>query len=165
PSGSDGIRWKRRGTGSVVLSFRLDTPTAQLNSVHSRPRFRGAELQRESRIEAGSPQRGPRDASVAGCPSRGRAEEQGTGEGVDHADDGKKDHALPVVRYAGRRSGEILCFRLQELQDRKNQPLWKRGIRGSRQEGRNGHDRGVRNRRAKIPGAERRAAFQVQRGG
>src|SRR5215471_9817341 len=85
--------------------------------------------------------------------------------GVDHGAYGKKDHALPVVRYAGRGGGEILRFRVQEFEDRQDQPLWKRGIRGSRQEGGNGHDRGVRNRRAEIPRAERRPAFQVQRGG
>jgi hypothetical protein len=56
-------------------------------------------------------------------------------KGVDHADNGAKDHALPVVRYAGRRGGEILRFRVQEFEDRQDQPLWKRGIRGSRQEG------------------------------
>jgi hypothetical protein len=28
-------------------------------------------------------------------------------KGVDHAADGTKDHALPVVRYPGRRSSEI----------------------------------------------------------
>src|SRR5262245_42696998 len=167
--------------GRWRLGSWADTPDRTANSVHSRPRFRGDELQRESRTEAGSPQRGPRDASVAGCPSRGRAErgclesveeyhvESRSNEtdvkGVDHGAHGKKDHALPVVRYAGRRGGEILRFRLQEFQDRQDQPLWKRGIRGSRQEGRNGHDRGVRNRRAKIPGAERRPAVQVQRGG
>src|SRR6266568_1811163 len=59
---------------------------------------------------------------------------------------------------------EALRFRVQEFEDRQGQPLWKRGIRGSRQEGGNGDDRGVRTRRAKIPGAERRPAFQVQRG-
>src|SRR6516162_6539397 len=180
-SDGSGIGWKGGEPARERLSFRADTPDRTANSVHSRPRFRGGELQRESRTEAGSPQRGPRDASVAGCPSRGRAERgclESVGEyhlesrsnekdvkGVHHGAHGKKDHALPVVRYAGRRGGKILRFRVQEFEDRQDQPLWKRGIRGSRQEGRNGDDRGVRNRRAKVPGPERRAAFQVQRGG
>src|SRR5258705_3621827 len=64
-------------------------------------------------------------------------------KGADRADDDTKDHALPVVRYSGRRSGEILRLRFREFQDRKNQPLRKRGIRDSREEGGNGHDRGV----------------------
>src|SRR5712691_12364169 len=85
-------------------------------------------------------------------------------KGADHADDGTKDHALPVVRYPGRSGGEILRLRLQEFQDRKNQPLRKRGIRDSREEGGNGHDRGARDRRAKIRGPQWRPAFQVQRG-
>src|SRR5262245_8673621 len=94
---------------------------------------------------------------------RTASEQNVTGE--DHGAHREKNHAVPVVRYAGRRGGELLRFRVQEFEDRQDQPLWKRGIRGSRQEGRNGDDRGVRNRRAKVPGPERRAAFQVQRGG
>src|SRR5262245_37262287 len=46
-----------------------------MNSAHSRPRFRGGELQRESKAKLGPRNGGPRDASVAGCPARGRTEE------------------------------------------------------------------------------------------
>src|SRR6266496_2614589 len=87
------------------------------------------------------------------------------GKGVDRADDRAKDHAMPVVRHPSGGGGEVLRVRLQGFQDRKDQPLRKTGFRGPRQEGGNRHDRGVRNRRAKIPGAQRRPAVQVQRGG
>src|SRR5262245_63513854 len=46
-----------------------------MNSAHSRPRFRGGELHRESKAKLGPRNGGPRDASVAGCPARGRTEE------------------------------------------------------------------------------------------
>src|SRR4030081_1438895 len=84
--------------------------------------------------------------------------------GVDYANDRNTDHALPVVRFPGRGGGEVLCLGLQDLQDRKDQPLRERGLRGSRQEGGNRHDRRVRNRRAEIRGPQWRPAFQVHRG-
>src|ERR1700730_3405160 len=152
---TSGIEWKRRETAPAASRFRAETPTAQPTSVHSRPGFRGGELQREFRAEK---------AGVEEYHVESRSNEN-NGEGVNHGAHGKKDHALPVVRHASRRGGEILRFRVQEFEDRQDQPLWKRGIRGSRQEGGNGDDRGVRARRAKIPGAQRRPAFQVQRGG
>src|SRR5260370_7837544 len=149
---TSGIEWKRRGTAPAASRFRAETPTAQLNSVHSRTRLRGGELQRE--IQG----RGP---SVDEYHVESTSNENSV-EGVNHGAHRKEDHALPVVRYAGRRGGEILRFRLQEFEGRQDQPLWKRGIRGSRQEGGNGDDRGVRARRAEIPGAQRRSAFQLQ---
>jgi predicted 3-demethylubiquinone-9 3-methyltransferase (glyoxalase superfamily) len=47
---------------------------------------------------------------------------------VDHVDDSTKDHALPMVRFPGRRSGEILRLRLQEFQDRKISRYGKEGF-------------------------------------
>src|ERR1700730_4068802 len=115
---TSGIEWKRREPARAACRFRAETPTAQLNSVHSRPCFRGGELQREFRAE---------EAGVEEYHVESRANAN-NGEGVNHGAHGKKDHALPVVRHASRRGGEILRFRLQEFQNRENQPLWKRGI-------------------------------------
>src|SRR5258708_39366842 len=86
-------------------------------------------------------------------------------KGTDRAVSCTKDHAMLVVRYAGRRRGEILRIRVQEFQNRKNQPLRKRGIRNQWEDGGDGHDRRVRHRRAEIFSAQLRPPVQVQRGG
>src|SRR5262249_28759999 len=76
--------WSSRGAGVKWVAARAEsaavsafTGVAQ-NSVHSRESGNPGPISAFTRVFdalwAGSQQRGPRDASVAGCPSRGRAE-------------------------------------------------------------------------------------------
>src|SRR5260370_40530320 len=93
---TSGIEWKRRGTAPAASRFRAETPTAQLNSVHSRPRFRGGELQREIQL------RGP---SVDEYHVESTSNENSV-EAAHHGPHRKEDQPLPVARYAGRRRSE-----------------------------------------------------------
>src|SRR5688500_14176819 len=74
-----------------------------------------------------------------------------------------EDQSLPMVRQPGRRSGQVLRWHLQEVQDPEDQPLRRGRLRDPQASRRLGDDRGIRARGPELHRAEWRADLQVHR--